>query len=149
MVRVRYMHRMTSRDMMRLTPRSIMQLVGRLHFHLSFIVDNRHCCHRRHHLRAQTALNYHHLRRRHLRAQTALLGTTCMLVQGDLNLLPSGWSVPPLPLHLIHYLFLFICTYTFVVCAKPHFSSFPPLAMPHHDNNCSLKLTTSSSKRWK
>ena len=65
MVRVRYMHRMTSRDMMRLAPRSIMQLVGRLHFYLSFIVDNRHCCHRRRHLRAQTALNYHHLRRRH------------------------------------------------------------------------------------
>ena len=81
MVRVRYMHRMTSRDMMRLTPRSIMQLVGRLHFHLSFIVDNRHCCHCRRHLRAQTALNYHHLRHRHLRAQTALLGTTCMLVR--------------------------------------------------------------------
>ena len=99
MVRVRYMHRMTSRDMMRLAPLSIMQLVGRLHFYLSFIVDNRHCCHRCRHLRAQTALNYHHLRRRHLRAQTTLLGTTCMLVQGDSNLQPSGWSVPPLPLH--------------------------------------------------
>ena len=83
MIRVRYMHMMTSRDMMRLAPRSIMQLVGRLHFYLSFIVDNRHCCHRR----------------RHLRAQTALLGTTCMLVRGDSNLQPSGWSVPPLPLH--------------------------------------------------
>ena len=99
MVRVRYMHRMTSRDMMRLAPRSIMQLVGRPHFYLSFIVDNHHCCHRRRHLRAQTALNYHHLRRRHLRAQTTLLGTTCMLVRGDSNLQPSGWSVPPLPLH--------------------------------------------------
>ena len=72
MVRVRYMHMMTSRDMMRLAPR-----------YLSFIVDNRHCCHRR----------------RHLRAQTALLGTACMLVRGDSNLQPSGWSVPPLPLH--------------------------------------------------
>ena len=57
---------------MRLAPRSIMQLVGRLHFYLSFIVDNRHCGHRRRHLQAQTALNYHHLRRRHLWAQTAL-----------------------------------------------------------------------------
>ena len=77
MVRVRYMHRMTSRDMMRLAPRSIMQLVGMLHFYLSFIVDNRDCYHRHRHLRAQTAHNYHHLRRRHLQAQTALLGTTC------------------------------------------------------------------------
>ena len=56
---------MTSRDMMRLAPRSIMQLLGRLQFYLSFIVDNRHCCHRCRHLRAQTALNYHQLRRRH------------------------------------------------------------------------------------
>ena len=85
MVQVRYMHRMTSRDMMRLAPRSIMQLVGRLHFYLSFIVDNRHCCHRR----------------RHLRAQTALLGTTCMLVRGDLNLQPSSWRVLRLVLLLI------------------------------------------------
>ena len=73
---------------LRLAPRSIMQLVGMLHFYLSFIVDNRHCCHRRRHLRAQTALNYHHLRRRHLRAQTARLGTTCMWVRGDSNLQP-------------------------------------------------------------
>ena len=88
MVRVRYMHMMTSRDMMRLAPR-----------YLSFIVDNRHCCHRCRHLQAQTALNYHHLRRPHLRAQTALLGTKCMLVRGDSNLQPSVWSVPPLPLN--------------------------------------------------
>ena len=27
------------------------------------------------------------------------LGTTCMLMRGDSNLQPSGWSVPPLPLH--------------------------------------------------
>ena len=55
---------------------------------------------RRRHLRAQTALcHLHYLRRRHLRAQTAPLGTTCVLVRGDSNLQPSGWSVPPLPLH--------------------------------------------------
>ena len=77
---------------------------------------------RRRHLQAQTAPHRHHfcivatyghkppftvtilrrrhyLRRRHLRAQTALLGTTCMLVRGDSNLQPSGWSVAPLPLH--------------------------------------------------
>ena len=75
--------------MIRLTPRSIMQLVDMLHF--TFLhCQNCHCCHR--HLR----------RRRHLRAQPALfLGTTCILVRGDSNLQPSSWSVPPLPLHLV------------------------------------------------
>ena len=42
---------------------------------------------------------HHHLRRRHLRAQTALFGTTCVLLREDSNLQPSGWNVPPLPLH--------------------------------------------------
>ena len=87
---------------MRLAPRSIMQLVDRLHFYLSssskpsllspsppssssltiticvvatiFVV-----------------VTYGH--------KPPFLGTTCMLVRGDSNLQPSGWSVPPLPLH--------------------------------------------------
>ena len=51
------------------------------------------------------------LRRRHLRAQTALLGTTCMLVRGDSNPQPSGWSVAPLPLHQ-HITGLYVDTIT-------------------------------------
>ena len=99
---------------MRLTPRSIMQLANKLHFTV-FIVETVIIVHVTSEHKPPSIMQLpssivvvtyghklpftvhdlhrrHYLRHRHLRAQTALLGTTCMLVQGDSNL-------PPLPLH--------------------------------------------------
>ena len=86
MVQVRYMHRMTSRDMMRLAPHSIMQLVDKLHFYRSsssktVIVVT---------VTIFVIVTYGH--------KPPFLGTTCMLVRGDLNL-----QYPPITITPTHH----------------------------------------------
>ena len=92
--------------MTRLAPRSIMQLVDRLHF--TFLHRwNCHCCHRHHlrrrHLRAQIALHYHHLRRRHLWAQTALFRYHMYVGVGRLEPPTKRLECPPITITPTHH----------------------------------------------